>query len=130
MTPLVLQVAVTTLICSTSFRWLDNTSYNSDFELVDPTMLNDACDLGIKTRVTSMCLWGEDNPVHLTPEGYRDLALVIREHAQGEMPGDGNSVASSDVSGQKRRAPKSIMTRPPAPPPKRGRGVKLASLTP
>jgi hypothetical protein len=47
-----------------------------DFKLIDPTMLNDACDLGIKTRVTNSgsCPWENDDPVHLSSEGYRDLA--------------------------------------------------------
>jgi hypothetical protein len=55
----------------------------------DPTMLNDACDLGVKTRVTSSgtCPWGENDLVHLTPEGYKDLVLAIREHTHGEMAG-------------------------------------------
>jgi hypothetical protein len=36
-----------------------------DFELVNLTMLNDACNLGLKTWVTSSgaCPWGEDDPL-------------------------------------------------------------------
>jgi hypothetical protein len=42
---------------------------NLTFKLIDPTMLNDACDLGIKTRVTcsGQPLWSGYDPVHLTP---------------------------------------------------------------
>jgi hypothetical protein len=59
-----------------------------DFELVDPTMLNDGCDLGVKTRLTSSgsCPWGDDEPVHLSTERYKDLALAIKECAHGRRP--------------------------------------------
>jgi hypothetical protein len=101
-----------------------------DFELVDPTMLNDACDLGIKMRVTNSgsCPWEDDDPVHLSSEGYRDLAWVIRERAHAELACDGASVASSDISSNKRRAPKSVVTKPMAPPSERGRGSKPPSV--
>jgi hypothetical protein len=49
---------------------------NLTYDLVDPTMLSYACDLGLKTRVTCM---PDSDPVHLTPDGYRDLALIITD---------------------------------------------------
>ncbi len=44
-------------------------------------MLNDSCDLGLKTLVTSSDQqpWGDSDLVHLTPEGYRDLAIIITD---------------------------------------------------
>jgi hypothetical protein len=101
-----------------------------DFELIDPTMLNDACDLGVKTRVTNTgsCLWVDDDPVHLTMEGYCDLASHIKEYVSAEPASDEVSMSCSDVSGSKRRAPESVVTRSPAPPPKRGRGIRPPRL--
>jgi hypothetical protein len=92
-----------------------------NFALIDPTMLNDACDLGIKTRVTDTgsCPWDDDDPVHLSAEGYRDLAGHLREHVSSEHAIDEASVSGSDFSGGKRRAPDSVITTPV---PKRGRG--------
>jgi hypothetical protein len=97
-----------------------------DFELIDPTMLNDACVLGVKTRVTNTrsCPWVGDDPVHLTTEGYCDLAGHIKEHINAEPASNEASASGSDVSGNKRQAPESVVTRPPAPPPKRGRGLR------
>ncbi len=77
-----------------------------DFELIDHTMLNDACDLGVKMRVTNTgsCPWGEDDPVHLTTEEYSDLAGHIKDHVNAEPACDAASASGSDVSGNKRRA--------------------------
>ncbi len=95
-----------------------------DFKLIDPTMLNDACDLGIKTRATNSgsCLWDDDDPVHLSSAGYRDLAGYIRERAHAEPACDDVSVASSDISGNKLHATESVITKPPAPHPREVEG--------
>ncbi len=68
--------------------------------------------------------WEDDDPVHLSSEGHRDLAWVIRERAHAEQACEGVSVASSNISGNKRRAPESVVTKPPDLPSKRGRGSK------
>jgi hypothetical protein len=97
-----------------------------NFELIDPTMLNDACDLGIKSRVTNngSYLWDDEDPVHLTSEGYCDLAGHIKEHVSSELASEEASVSGSDVSSGKRQAPESVVTRQLAPAPKRGRGSR------
>ncbi len=99
------------------------TEFLPNFALIDPTMLNDACDLGIKTRVTNngSCPWDDDDPVHLSMEGYRDLAGHLREHVSSELASEEASVSGSDFSSGKRRAPESVVT---APVPKRGRGSR------
>jgi hypothetical protein len=99
------------------------TEFLLNFALIDPTMLNDACDLGIKTRVTNngSCPWDDEDPVHLTSEGYRDLAGHIKEHVSSEFASEEASVSGSDISSGKRRAPESVVT---APAPKRGRGSR------
>ncbi len=44
-------------------------------------MLKNSCDLGLKTRVTSSGQqpWGDSDPVNPTPDGYRDLAIIITD---------------------------------------------------
>ncbi len=77
-----------------------------DYDLIELTMLNDACDLSLKTRVTSSvaCPWSDADPVRLTPDGYKDLALIINESVQA---GDIVSVSGSDILGRRgmRRSP-------------------------
>jgi hypothetical protein len=54
-----------------------------EFDIIDPTILTDACDLCIKMLVANMGhpLWMDSNLVHLTPDGYWDLAAVISDSA-------------------------------------------------
>jgi hypothetical protein len=51
------------------------------YKLIDPTMLNNSCDLSLKTRVmnSDQQPWGDSDLVHLTPDGYRDLAIIITD---------------------------------------------------
>jgi hypothetical protein len=55
-----------------------------EFDIIDPTILTDACDLCIKMLVANMGhpLWMDSNLVHLTPDGYWDLAAVISDSAR------------------------------------------------
>jgi hypothetical protein len=90
-------------------------------------MLNDSCDLGIKTRVSNsgQQLWSDDDPVHLTSEGYWDLVDLIAAHIRANAYKDSMSeqeVGSSSNS-QKRRLPDPVITRPGGTTPKRGRIV-------
>jgi hypothetical protein len=77
-----------------------------DFEVVDPTMLNDACDLGIKTRVTSSgtCLWGEatwsiscQSDTRTWPKRGRGMKPAQSPAGQSDVlirvPSDGKEVA-------------------------------------
>ncbi len=51
------------------------------FEILDPTLLADPCDLGLRERTTSAGhrLWRQDDPVHLTADGYKDIAQAIQD---------------------------------------------------
>ncbi len=71
------------------------------YEIIDPTMLNDSCDLGIKTRLSSsgQQLWNDNDPVHLTSEGYRDLADIIAAHIRATADEDTSSLLGSGSSG-------------------------------
>jgi hypothetical protein len=53
-----------------------------------------------------------------------NLAGHIKEHVSSELASDGASISGSEVSSGKRRAPESVVTRQPAPAPKRGRGSR------
>ncbi len=85
-------------------------------------MLNDACNLGLKTWITSMGLppWSANELVHLTTDGYGNLTLIITDITQAGRAGDTASVSGSGSEGQKRRVPESVVTRPPVPPPTLG----------
>jgi hypothetical protein len=79
-------------------RLLRNWAFENllDYDLIELTMLNDACDLGPKTRVMSSGAspWSDTDPVRLTPDGYKDLALIINKSVQA---GDVVSVSGSDT---------------------------------
>jgi hypothetical protein len=51
------------------------------FEIIDPTLLADSCDLGLRERTTSSGQqpWRQDDPVHLTTDGYKDIAQAIMD---------------------------------------------------
>jgi hypothetical protein len=51
------------------------------FEILDPTLLADPCDLGLRERATSAGhrLWRQDDPVHLTADRYKDIAQAIQD---------------------------------------------------
>jgi hypothetical protein len=104
---------------------------NLTFELIDPTLLNDACDLGLKTRVTcsGLPLWSSHDPVHLTPEGYRDLALAITDNMMAYSDGDTGSGCGSGGDSHKRLLPESVVTMPLAPPIKRCKGTTTTRVT-
>jgi hypothetical protein len=108
------------------------TDNNLMYEVIDPTMLNDSCDLGIKTRVSNsgQQLWSADDPVHLTSEGYRDLADIILAHIRAAECEDFSSLheASSSGSSNKRRLPEPVITRPRGANPKRGRVGQLPKV--
>jgi hypothetical protein len=106
------------------------TENNLMYEIIDPTMLNDSCDLGIKTWVSStgQQLWSDNDPVHLTPEGYRDLADIIAAHIRATADEDTSSLLGSGSIGNsnKRRLPDPVITRPRGSMPKRGQPPRLA----
>jgi hypothetical protein len=86
------------------------------FTIIDPTMLNDTCDLPIKSRVTEdgQPLWSPMDPVHMTCAAYRDLATVIKDTAQAIDPADSASAAGSCAGHLRKRRAESVVTMPPA----------------
>ncbi len=98
-----------------------------NIDLIDPTTCVNPTEPALKSRKTSSGspLWSDKDGVHLTGDGYRDLAGVIVEMAAGGGADYGDSreedAASCGADASKRRQPDSVVTLPPAPPPKRGR---------
>jgi hypothetical protein len=99
-------------------RVLQNWGTESElmFTIIDPTMLNDTCDLPIKSRVTEdgQPLWNTKDPVHMTCAAYRDLATVIKDTAQAIDPADSASASGSNAGPQRKRRAESVVTMPPA----------------
>jgi hypothetical protein len=95
------------------------------FTIIDPTMLNDTCDLPIKSRVTEdgQPLWNPKDPVLMTCVAYRDLATVIKDTAQAIDPADSASASGSNAGPQRKRRAKSVVTMPPANARKKFRGA-------
>jgi hypothetical protein len=75
-------------------------------------MLADPCDLGLRERTTSsgQRLWREDDPVHLTKDGYRDIAHAITESVVAG-PADLVSTTGSTSGSQKRKRAESVVTK-------------------
>jgi hypothetical protein len=94
------------------------TTNGLNYDIIDPT-----CSVNPtpRNRVTSSgdSLWGRGDGVHLSPGGYQDLAWTIGEAADSELSTDGMSSVSE---GSKRKRPESVVTLPPAPRAKKGRG--------
>jgi hypothetical protein len=82
------------------------------FDIIDPTMLADPCDLSLRERTTSsgQRLWREDDPVHLTRDGYRDIAHAITESVVAG-PADSVSTTGSTAGNQKRKRAESVVTK-------------------
>jgi hypothetical protein len=91
------------------------------FEIIDPTMLADPCDLGLRERTTSsgQRLWRQDDPVHLRTDGYKDIAHAIMESVVSGPAVDSASTTGSIACSQKRKRAESVVTKPQQPPAKR-----------
>jgi hypothetical protein len=87
------------------------------FNIIDPTLLTDSCDLSLKTRVASdgRPPWERGDPVHLSVTACRDLAAVIGESVLAGAAGDSASDAGSGSGSltQKRRRIEPVVTMPP-----------------
>ncbi len=83
------------------------------FEIIDPTLLSDTRDLGLRERTTSsgQRLWRRDDPVHLTTEGYRDIAQAIADAVVSGPIEDSASVTGSSKNSQKRKRAESVVTK-------------------
>jgi hypothetical protein len=91
------------------------------FEIIDPTLLADSSDLGLRERTTSAGhrLWRLDDPVHLSSDGYKDIAQAIRECVISGPALKTASTVESDGTSQKRRRAESVVTKPVFPAAKR-----------
>jgi hypothetical protein len=92
------------------------------FEIIDPTLLADTRDLGLRERTTSsgQRLWRLDDPVHLTTGGYRDIAQAIADSVVSGPAEDSASATGSSRNSQKRKRAESVVTKHPIPVAKRG----------
>jgi hypothetical protein len=92
------------------------------FEIIDPTLLSDTRDLGLRERTTStgQRLWLQDDPVHLTTDGYRDIAQAIADSVVSCPVEDSASATGSSKNSQKRKRAESVVTKHPIPAVKRG----------
>jgi hypothetical protein len=92
------------------------------FEIIDPTLLSDTRDLGLRERATStgQRLWRRDDPVHLTTEGYRDIAQAIADSVVSGPIEDSASLTGSSKNSQKRKRAESVVTKHPIRAAKRG----------
>jgi hypothetical protein len=91
------------------------------FEIIDPTMLADPCDLGLRERTTSsgQWLWRQDDPVHLSTDGYKDIDYAIMESVVSGPAVDSANTTGSTVGSQKRKRAESVVTKPQQPPAKK-----------
>jgi hypothetical protein len=91
-------------------------------EIIDPTLLLDTRDLGLRERTTStgQRLWRRDDPVHLTTDGYRDIAQAIADSVVSGPVEDSASATGSSKNSQKWKRAESVVTKHPIPAAKRG----------
>jgi hypothetical protein len=82
------------------------------FEIIDSTILADMCDLCLKSRATSTGQppWSPTDPVHLTSDGYWDLAAAIGDTMLSSLVGNSASTSSCGSDSQKRRVLDSVIT--------------------
>jgi hypothetical protein len=75
------------------------------FEMIDPTILADACNLCMKSRVSSLAQhpWSLTNPIYLTSDRYWDLAVAVSNTMLSGPVGDSASFVGPGSDCQKRR---------------------------
>jgi hypothetical protein len=91
------------------------TSQGLDHEIFDATTVVNPTEPGLGNRLTSggAALWSLTDGVHLSPEGYRDMAMGLIDLLKAECLSDSNDESSSTSSAsQKRRRPDSVVTVP------------------
>ncbi len=95
------------------------------YHIFDATELEHPAETILRNRTTSsgVPLWAPGDPVHLAPEAYREMAVALLE-GDSDIDSDvgSTSTAESTASGQKRKRPASVITKPMAARAKVGRG--------
>jgi hypothetical protein len=86
-----------------------------NFEIFDPTTVVNPTEPGLGNRLTSggSSLWASNDGVHLSPDGYRDVAMGLADLVRGEDYPESTDGSSSTISeNQKRKRPDSVITVP------------------
>jgi hypothetical protein len=86
-----------------------------NFKIFDPTTVVNPTEPSLGNRLTSggSSLWSSNDGVHLSPEGYRDVAMGLADLVRGECDPEGTDESSSTISeNQKRKRPESVITVP------------------
>jgi hypothetical protein len=114
------------------------TAKGLEFSMMDPTAIVNPTEPLLQNRVTSSggdSIWCTGDPVHLSREAYRDLAMAVCDAHEGESmvgesasgstgsghAGSGSGSRSSANGSEKRRVPDAVVNVPGPPLPKRGR---------
>jgi hypothetical protein len=114
------------------YNW--GTSKGLNFELIDPTTCVNQTEPSLKSRRTSAGspLWNETDGVHLSPDGYRDLACAIMELVTGSdndsYDDSEDGTASCSTGASKRKHPDSVVTMPHPVKHSRGKGSEAAPV--
>ncbi len=90
-------------------------SQGLDYEIFDPTTVVNPTEPGLGNRLTSggSSLWASNNGVHLSPEGYRDVAMGLVDLGRGDGDQALSDVSSTATSeSNKRKRPDCIITVP------------------
>jgi hypothetical protein len=92
-----------------------------NFDIIDPSAIVHPMVPLLRRRLTSRgaSLWCQGDPVHLSPEAYRDLVGALME--VGDDSVFGGPSFSTSLEGTKRKIPDSVVTRPVAQTAKRGK---------
>ncbi len=91
------------------------TSQGLDHEIFDGTTVVNPTEPGLGNRLTScgVTLWSTTDGVHLSLEGYRDMAMGLIDLFKTDDQTDSNDESSSTSSAShKRRRPESVVTVP------------------
>jgi hypothetical protein len=107
--------------------------------VMDPTAIVNPTEPLLRNRTTSggASIWCTGDPVHLSRDAYKDLAMAVQEAHEGAdmegesasvssgtghlMPGSGSGSRSSSYGTEKRRTPDAVVTMSIPETPKRGR---------
>jgi hypothetical protein len=90
-------------------------SQGLDYEIFDPSTVVNPTEPGLGNRLTTSgtSLWADNDGVHLSPEGYRDVAMGLVDIGRGDGEQAHSDVSSSATSeSSKRKRPDCIITVP------------------
>jgi hypothetical protein len=91
------------------------TSHRLDHEIFDGTTVVNSTEPGLGNRLTSCgaALWSTADGVHLSLEGYRDMAMgLIDLFKTNDQTGSNDESSSTSSASHKRRRPEIVVTVP------------------